>query len=75
MALDKFIDMVLSESIYFTNAAKMTDKYEGAIPRKTLKSKRSRLLKKGQDPSDVDIDVAYYEYSFNSLKDLTLINC
>ena len=75
MPLDKFIDMILSETLFFTNAGKMTDKYEGVVPRKTLRSKKKQLLSKGHHPSDVDIDISHYNYSFSSLRDLTLINC
>ncbi|MEJ6706238.1 MAG: hypothetical protein QNK49_00910 [Porticoccus sp.] len=75
MSLDKFFEMILSESIYFTNAAKMTDRYEGVVPRKTLRSKKKRLLENGEDPSDVAIHVSHYDYKFSSLRDLTLINC
>ena len=73
--LDKFIDMILSDSLFFTNAGKMTDKCEGVVPRKTLRSKKKRLLDKGYHPSDVEMDVSYYDHSFSSLRYLTLINC
>lgn len=75
MPLDKFIDLIMSESLFFTNAGKMTDRYEGVVPRKTLDSKRRRLMDKGLHESDIDVNLSHYNHSFNSLRDLTLINC
>jgi len=75
MPLDKFIDMIMSQTLYFTNASRMTDKYEGVVPRKTLKSKKKRLIATGNNLKDVETDVSFYDYSYSSLRDLTLINC
>jgi len=75
MGLDKFLDLLTTNDLYFTNASKMTDRYEGVVPRKTLKSKRKRLEKLGKDPRDIDESISIFNVQYSSLKELTLINC
>lgn len=75
MGLDKFLDLITTEQLFFTNAEKMTDKYEGVVPRKTLKSKRRRLEKLGKDDRAINESLSRYDYEFSSLRNLTLLNC
>jgi len=76
MGLDKFLDLITSSHLYFTNAAKMTDKYEGVIPRKNLDKTRRHLANNyATNPSDIETELSIYKYQYDSLKNLTLINC
>ena len=34
VGLDKFLDLLISQELFFSNAAKMSDKYEGLIPKR-----------------------------------------
>ena len=34
VGLDKFLDLLMSQELFFTNAAHMSDKYEGLIPKR-----------------------------------------
>jgi hypothetical protein len=76
MGLDKFLDLITSSRLYFTNAAKMTDKYEGIIPRKNIDKKRRHLANYySTDPTDIETELSIYKHQYDDLRNLTLINC
>ena len=75
MALDRFLDLLVHQRLFFSNAATMTDQYEATVPRRNIEQRRKRLLKKGIHGRDLEESLATYEWKTNSLRDLTLLNC
>lgn len=37
LGLEKFLDLLASNELFFTNAEKLTDKYEGVLPKRNEK--------------------------------------
>ena len=75
MGLDKLIDLILSSSLFFTNSSKLTDKYEGGVPRKNLESAEKLLGDMSATSSDLDRALSDHIRKYQSYKDLTLVNC
>ncbi len=69
--LDKFLDLLFNESLFFTNANKMTDKYEGLIPKRNEK----HILKSVEKDNKKQFNQKHFIDLINALKKLTLINC
>jgi len=75
VGLDKFLDLLVSQELFFSNAAKMSDKYEGLIPKRN----QDYLLKSIKN-NGLSLEAAEHERQIrlkeiHSLKELTLLNC
>jgi hypothetical protein len=75
LGLDKFLDLLVSKELFFTNAAKMTDRYEGVIPKRNEKYIINQLQKAGYGKEDAEIESQIRLHQTNSLRALTLLNC
>lgn len=77
MSASKFERFLTESALYFCNAEQLTDKYEVAIPKSTVLSWRSELLKQGYSSADVEneIQIRLASWQYGGLKSLTLINC
>ncbi len=75
LGLDKFLDLIVSSELFFTNAAKMTDKYEGRIPKRNQESLLKQLKKEGISLKEAEIESQVALHQINSLRELTLLNC
>jgi len=75
LSLDKFLDLIVSKELFFTNAAKMTDKYEGLIPKRNQEYLLKQIRKEGYSLKDAEIESQKRLHQTNSLRELTLLNC
>jgi hypothetical protein len=75
MGLDKFIDLIINNRLYFTNAANLTDKYEISIPDSVIDRKREMLLNKEYDQESVENEIQIFKHYNEPYKNLTLVNC
>ncbi len=75
LSLDKFLDLIISKDLFFTNAAKMTDKYEGLIPKRNQEYLLKQIKNDGYSLKDAEIESQIRLYQTNSLRELTLLNC
>lgn len=75
MGLDKFIDLLIHKQLFFTNVSRMTDKYEGSIPRRTLDKKRKHLKQDYYNTQDLNNELNIYQNYNNGMPELTLLNC
>ena len=70
--LDKFLDLLVHSRLYFTNAERLTDRFEAMIPRRNLDVLRSQLEKELEDPKEVDFQINYREFQARASRRLTL---
>lgn len=75
LGLDKFLDLIVSKELFFTNAAKMTDKYEGLIPKRNQEYLLHQIKKEGFSLKNAEIESQFRLQQINSLRKLTLLNC
>jgi hypothetical protein len=75
LSLDKFLDLLISKELFFSNSASMTDKYEGLVPKRNQEYLLRQLKKEGYSKKEADIESQSRFYMTNSLRELTLINC
>ncbi|MCP5198490.1 MAG: hypothetical protein H6977_00670 [Gammaproteobacteria bacterium] len=75
MGLDKFLDLLINERLYFTNAANFSDGYEVSLPPNIVKSKRKELEESGFDGKELEAALAKFETANNPQRELTLVNC
>lgn len=75
LGLDKFLDLIVSKELFFTNAAKMTDKYEGLIPKRNQEYLLKQIKNEGFSLKDAEIESQIRLHQTNSLRELTLLNC
>ena len=74
MNLDKFLDLLIGKHLFFTNISNFTDRNEGFLPKKTIQAKKRLLKKEGLIGRDLAEEIAKFEYEYNSLRNLTLVN-
>ena len=75
MGLDQFLDFLVHKRLFFTNAKNLTDNYEVSLFKKIKLNKRKELEKKGLKGSELNGELAAFEYNHNPMRDLTLVNC
>ena len=75
IGLDKFLDLLMSQELFFSNAARMSDQYEGLIPKRNqdylLKSINSGVV----TIEDAEIERQKRIKHIHAFKELTLLNC
>lgn len=75
LGIEKFLDLLATNELFFTNAEKMTDKYEGVLPKRNEKYILKQLKNEGLNNEDAEILFQYRLDQTNSLRALTLLNC
>tara|TARA_R110002033_G_C3818167_1_gene232828 strand:- start:94 stop:849 length:756 start_codon:yes stop_codon:yes gene_type:complete len=75
VGLDKFLDLLMSQELFFTNAAKMSDKYEGLIPKRNQDYLLKSIKSEGLSREDAELERQIRLRQIHSLKELTLLNC
>jgi|TARA_B110000093_G_C12971365_1_gene412666 hypothetical protein len=75
LGLDKFLDLLASNELFFTNAKKMTDKHEGVIPKRNEKYILKQLKSEGFNDEEAKYESQKRLHQTNSLRALTLLNC
>jgi hypothetical protein len=75
MGLDKFLDLLTQQRIYFTNARNFTDGYEVSLPQNIVRNKRKQLKQEGLTGRDLEEELAVFEWNHQPMRDLTLVNC
>lgn len=75
MGLEKFLDLLTNQRLFFTNANRLTDGYEVSLPPNIVKSQRKRLKANGLTGRELEKEIARFEYLNHPMKDLTLVNC
>lgn len=75
MSLEKFLDLVTHERLFFTNASNLTDEYEISLPQNLIESKKRTLKEKGLPEDEVEHRMAKFTYHNRPMRDLTLVNC
>ena len=75
MGLDKFLDLVTQQRIYFTNARNFTDGYEVSLPQNIVRKKRKNLKQEGLTGRNLEEGLSIFEWDHQSMRELTLVNC
>lgn len=75
MGLEKFLDLLTNQRLFFTNANNFTDGYEVSLPKNIVRARRKRLKEGGLTGRELDEEVARFEYLNQPMRDLTLVNC
>ena len=77
LSLDKFLDLLVTSEIFFSNAGRMTDKYEGTVPKRNRKYFVKHLTNQTEffTPEEAEIEAGFKVESIDSFKNLTLLNC
>jgi hypothetical protein len=74
MNLEKFLDLLLNSRIFFTNLARLTDKYEGTIFDSNIRIANS-YANKLKDSEVVKKEIVLEQQEVNNLRNYTLVNC
>ncbi|MEO0405557.1 MAG: hypothetical protein AAF193_11860 [Bacteroidota bacterium] len=75
MGLDKFLDLLASNELFFSNASQMSDQYEGVIPRRNEKYILKELKNEGLEKDEAQFESQTRLNQANSLRASTLLNC
>ncbi|TYP99221.1 hypothetical protein C7447_102543 [Tenacibaculum adriaticum] len=75
VGLDKFLDLLMSQELFFSNAAKMSDKYEGLIPKRNQDYLLKSIKNGGLSREEAELERQARLREIHSLKELTLLNC
>ena len=75
VGLDKFLDLLISQELYFSNAAKLSDKYEGLIPKRNQDYLLKTFKNKGLSIEQAEFERQKTLKNIHDLKALTLLNC
>lgn len=75
IGLEKFLDLLTHQRLFFTNAKNFTDGYEVSLPANIVASKRKELSKNGLTGRDLEEELATFEWTNRPMRDLTLVNC
>ena len=75
IGLDKFLDLLISQELYFSNAAKLSDKYEGLIPKRNQDYLLKAFKNKGLSNEQAEFEKQKTLKHIHELKALTLLNC
>lgn len=74
MSIDKFLDLLISSQLFFSNLTKVSDKYEGTVYDKNFESEVRNLNNSKNNGFD-EIDLEHERKRVELLKNYTLINC
>ncbi|MDY0779385.1 hypothetical protein [Tenacibaculum sp. IB213877] len=75
VGLDKFLDLLTSQELFFSNAAKMSDKYEGLIPKRNQEYLLKAIKNNGLSREEAEQERQARLHRIHTLKELTLLNC
>lgn len=78
ISIQKFTQLIEGASLFFCNAAKLSDQYEVSIPESTVKLWRKELVLQGytsEDDINNEISIRLQSWQYGAMKKLTLINC
>lgn len=75
MAHWKFESLVRDASLYFPNAARLSDQYEVTVPESSLNIKRKALMSQGLRGRDLEEEMAVFHWEMDPKKELVLANC
>ena len=75
LSVTKFLDFLAHRRLFFTNATQLSDRYEATVPERTIVTKRKQLSSDGLTGRELDEELMYFRFHFDSLRDLTLVNC
>lgn len=75
MGLDKFLDLIANQRLFFTNAQNLTDRHEVSLPANVVRKKKKDLIELGLSGQDLEEELAVFELNIRPMRDLTLVNC
>ncbi len=75
MALDKFLDLIITQKLFFTNAKRMTDKYEGTVPKRNRQHYKRSLKEEGYSLHEANSEANSRYWMVESMRAYTLLNC
>ncbi|MGY6743539.1 MAG: hypothetical protein ACXIUQ_12450 [Cecembia sp.] len=75
MSFEKFLDVCISQTLFFSNASTMEDKYEVQIPPKSIMLLEKDLISKGKSKEEVELLIKKNLNITKALKRSTYINC
>jgi len=75
VGLDKFFDLLMSQELFFSNAAKMSDQYEGLIPKRNQDYLLKSIKEEGLSKEEATIERQKRLQHIHALKEFTLLNC
>ncbi|MCI5055199.1 MAG: hypothetical protein MRY83_03770 [Flavobacteriales bacterium] len=75
MGLGKFLDLVVSKSLYFANASEMTDQYEGLMPKRNVQAKIGQLVDAGLAKNEAEAQALQLAQQYRNWRSQTIINC
>lgn len=75
MSLEKFIDLILNRSIFFSNASRMEDRFEMEIPLFSLEQKKNYYLSRGMDSIKANSVLDKEILIAKKFKENTYVNC
>jgi hypothetical protein len=75
MSFEKFLDLLMSKSLYFSSISKFTDKNEAKIPEANLEELRSKIVPTDSSKNSTALEKLYLDDRIGSLRKLAFVNC
>lgn len=75
VGLDKFLDLLISEELFFSNAAKMSDRLEGVVPKRNQDYLLKSIKSNGFSGKNAENERKIILDEIHSQKKYTLLNC
>jgi hypothetical protein len=75
MSFEKFLDIILNNRLFFTNATRFTDKNEGTISELTQSKWQKKLIREGKNENDAASEVSALQMNIDIQRHSSYINC
>jgi len=75
MGLGKFLDLLVHQRFFFTNAQHLSDGFEVTLPENVISKKKQELNELGFSGQDFDRKMPLIEDNNRPLREFTLVNC
>lgn len=75
MSLEKFLDMILNNHLFFVNASRLTDKNEGTFSELTISRLEKKFRESGMSINDAELEVLALQIKIDHEKSSSYLNC
>lgn len=75
LGLDKFLDLITTQELHFTQVSQFTDKFEAKVPKQTIEKQRRHLRKSSPTDRDAEEELASKFGEYELLRGLSFVNC
>lgn len=75
MSLEKFLDMILNDHLFFVNASRLTDKHEGTFSDLTISKLVRKFIETGKSEEEAEQEALSLQMDIDLRKRYSYLNC